>query len=369
MKKILSILFIIVPLFLFANPVTNVRAMQEGNKIVLLYNMAESAYVADVEIVVDGATRVIPANTLSGDIGREVMAGKDKRIEYDVLMDYVDGLRSDNISFVIILGAYAVDLGLSVKWGSCNMGATRPEEYGDYFAWGEVKPKGVYSWETYKYCNGSYNTLTKYNTESKYGRVDYKTTLDAQDDVATVNWGSNWRMPTYDEMDELQTKCTWTWTTQNGVNGYKVTGPNGNSIFLPAAGYLYGSSLYGAGSLGNYWSSSLCTDYPYNAYYVKFNSGLVDWVYSSRYYGRSVRPVCKKNEWIGIYSNDTISFILKDKGVCDIVTAEIILKGCDYCIDEHKTIRIVDAYRNIYLLELYDGYVKSKSGSILKKLK
>lgn len=293
MRKILFFCFLLFSFLLFANPVTNVRAMQEGKKIVLLYDMTETAYVADVEIRVDGVSRVLPLNTLSGDVGREVVAGRDRRIEYDVLFYYVDGLRSDNISFVIMLGAQAVDLGLSVKWASCNVGATRPEEYGDYFAWGEVKPKSVYDWSTYKYCNGSYNTLTKYNTGSDYGRVDNKSTLEAQDDAATVNWGGAWRMPTKAEQDELRTKCKWVWTTLNGVNGYKVIGPNGNSIFLPAAGYVDEGTLYGAGSLGGYWSSSLFTGYPSSAYYVYFNSDNVDWYGYNRGCGRSVRPVCQ----------------------------------------------------------------------------
>ena len=294
MRKILFFVFLLFSCLLFANPVTNVRAMQEGNKIVLLYDMAESAYVADVEIVVDGVSRVIPANTLSGDIGREIIAGEDRRIEYDVLMDYVDGLRSDNISFVIISGAQAVDLGLSVKWASCNVGATKPEEYGDYFAWGEVKPKKKYNWSTYKYCNGSSNTLTKYNSDSRYGRVDNKSTLDVQDDAATANWGGAWRMPTKAEQDELRTKCKWEWTKLNGVNGYKVIGPNGNSIFLPAASCMYRRSLSNAGSYGGYWSSSLDTDHLGNAYYVFFLSDdILCIIFGDRYYGRSVRPVCQ----------------------------------------------------------------------------
>ena len=292
MRKILFFCFLLFSSLLFANPVTNVRAMQEGKKIVLLYDIAESAYVADVEIRVDGASRVLPLNTLSGDVGREIEAGRNRRIEYDVLLDYVDGLKSDNISFIIISGPQAVDLGLSVKWASCNVGATKPEEYGDYFAWGEVKPKSVYDWSTYKYCNGSANTLTKYNSYSSYGRVDNKSTLEAQDDAATANWGGAWRMPSKAEQDELRTKCKWVWTTLNGVNGYKVTGPNGNSIFLPAAGYMNGSSLFNAGSFGDYWSSSLRTDSPYGAYNVLFFSDYVDWGSNYRYYGLSVRPVC-----------------------------------------------------------------------------
>jgi hypothetical protein len=187
-----------------------------------------------------------------------------------------------------------VDLGLSVKWATCNVGATKPEEYGDYFAWGETQPKDYYDWSTYKWCNGSYNTLTKYNNSSSYGTVDNKTQLELSDDAARANWGGSWRMPTRAEQDELRENCTWTWTTQNGVNGYKVTSKkNGNSIFLPAAGYRYDSSLYDAGSHGHYWSSSLYTGSPNYAYDLSFYSDIVDWSYGSRYVGFTVRPVCQ----------------------------------------------------------------------------
>ena len=186
-----------------------------------------------------------------------------------------------------------VDLGLSVKWATCNVGANKPEEYGDYFAWGETEPKSTYSWSTYKWCNGSYDTQTKYCTNSSYGTVDNRTVLDKEDDAASVNWGGSWRMPTKAEQDELRQQCTWTWTTQNGVNGYKVTSKsNGNSIFLPAAGYRDDSSLNYAGSGGYYWSGSLYTDYPTSAYVLYFGSDYVGWYGYNRYYGLSVRPVC-----------------------------------------------------------------------------
>ncbi len=188
-----------------------------------------------------------------------------------------------------------VDLGLpsGTKWAIYNVGATSPEGYGDYFAWGETSPKDNYEWSTYKYCNGSYTTLTKYNTDSYYGMVDNKTTLDLSDDAARVNWGGKWRMPTKAEQDELRNNCTWTWTTQNGINGCKVTSKtNGNSIFLPAAGYRDGTSVYYVGSYGYYWSSSLDESYPSSAYYVDFASGYVDWSYRNRYSGRTVRAVC-----------------------------------------------------------------------------
>ena len=185
-----------------------------------------------------------------------------------------------------------VDLGLSVKWATFNVGATKPEDYGDYFAWGETEPKSTYSWSNYKWCRGSETTLTKYCNHSGYGTVDNKTTLELSDDVAAVNWGGKWRMPTDAELTELREQCTWTWTTQSGVNGYKVTGSNGNSIFLPAAGYRGGSSLGDAGSIGKYWSSSLDTDYPSYAYYLFFYSSYVGWSSYNRGYGQSVRPVC-----------------------------------------------------------------------------
>ncbi len=191
-----------------------------------------------------------------------------------------------------------VDLGLSVKWATCNVGATAPEEYGDCFAWGETSPKSDYSWSTYTYCNGTSSTMTKYCTYSKYGYngyIDSKTVLDLEDDAARANWGGSWRMPTYDELTELSdtSKCTWTWTSMNDKNGYKVVSKvNGNSIFLPAAGYRYGSSLNYAGSNGSYRSSSLFTGYSYSAYSLNFSSGNVGRSNNFRYFGQSVRPVC-----------------------------------------------------------------------------
>ena len=186
-----------------------------------------------------------------------------------------------------------VDLGLSVKWATCNVGATKPEEYGDYFAWGETQPKDYYDWSTYKWCNGRYNTLTKYCTNSDCGTIDNKTVLEAADDAARANWGGSWRMPTKAEQDELRNNCTWTWTTQNGVNGYKVTSKsNGNSIFLPAAGHRAGSSLNNAGSIGSYWPSSLGI-HPNTAYYLGFSSSDVGWYSHTRDDGFSVRPVCQ----------------------------------------------------------------------------
>ena len=167
-----------------------------------------------------------------------------------------------------------VDLGLSVKWATCNVGANKPEDYGDYFAWGETKPKKSYSSSNYSYTSNP-------------------TTLPLSADAARANWGGSWRMPTSAEQDELREQCTWTWTSQNGVNGYNVTSKkNGKSIFLPSAGYRSDSSLNYAGSAGFCWSSSLNTDFTNYAYYLFFNSSYVDLDYYYRYDGLSVRPVC-----------------------------------------------------------------------------
>ena len=195
-----------------------------------------------------------------------------------------------------INGHAYVDLGLpsGLLWATCNIGANAPEDYGDYFAWGETQTKSDYNWSTYQYCNGSSTTQTKYCTDAEYGNngyVDNLTALLPEDDAATANWGDDWRMPTIEEWQELYNNTTCTWTTQNGVNGRLFTASNGNSLFLPAAGYCDDSSHNGAGSYGYYWSSSLDTDYPDDAWYFYFYSGNYDVNSSNRYYGLSVRAV------------------------------------------------------------------------------
>ena len=188
-----------------------------------------------------------------------------------------------------------VDLGLSVNWATCNVGANKPEGYGDYYAWGETETKSTYDFSNYKWY-GSSSTLTK------YGTVDNKTVLDPEDDVAHVKWGGDWRMPTKAEQDELRNNCTWTWYSSGnsefgGVAGYKVTstksGYTNRFIFLPAAGYRYDTYLYDVGSNGDYWSSSLNTVLPDYAWFLYFNSDYLGAnSYSYRRFGRSVRPVC-----------------------------------------------------------------------------
>lgn len=189
-------------------------------------------------------------------------------------------------------GPEAVDLGLSVKWASFNLGGSSPEDYGDYYAWGETKIKENYSQETYKWNSGDEEApLTKYNADGFYGIVDNKITLEPKDDVAHVKLGGKWRMPTIEEWEELKTECTWTWTRKKWVNGYKVTGKNGNSIFLPAAGLWNGTGVEYSESIGCYWSSLLYTKLPYFAAYVYFRPDEVEWDVNWRDVGRSVRAV------------------------------------------------------------------------------
>lgn len=195
-----------------------------------------------------------------------------------------------------------VDLGLSVLWATYNVGASKPEDYGNYYAWGETETKANYNWSTYRYCNGSSSTLTKYNYSSSYGTVDNKTKLDQTDDVAHVKWGGDWRMPTQKELEELlnSNNCTWTWTIQNGVKGYKVTskkaGYTDKSIFIPASGYYSGTSRSESGSYVYLWSSSLNTSNSSKALYTYYSSSENGSKGSGkdRYYGFAVRPVISK---------------------------------------------------------------------------
>ena len=188
-----------------------------------------------------------------------------------------------------------VDLGLpsGTLWATCNIGASSPEEFGDFFAWGETTPKNYYNWDNYKWCEGSYNMLTKYCTEPSHGYngfTDGKTELDPEDDAAYVNWGAQWRIPTSDQIDELIHKCSWTFTTRNEVNGYLFTGPNGNTLFLPAAGRRYTESPSSEVYSCFYWSSTLWY-YPESALSLFFHSTLKTVAANDRHTGLPVRAV------------------------------------------------------------------------------
>lgn len=192
-----------------------------------------------------------------------------------------------------------VDLGLSVKWATCNVGATSPEEYGDYFSWGETKPKDNYSWGTYSLCKGTSRTMTKYCLYSSFGTVDNLSILDSKDDAACMNWGGSWRMPSKKEQDELRKKCRWEKTKDykgTGVPGFVVTsmvdGYTDKSIFIPSAGCYNDVGPVNIGSYGYYWSNQLYPNYSYGAYSVYLTTVSVDWDMDYRNYGMSVRAVC-----------------------------------------------------------------------------
>jgi len=210
----------------------------------------------------------------------------------------------------------AVDLGLSVKWASCNVGASKPQDFGDHFAWGETNPKTEFyesnykfyqagpgqqsddpwalDWVIRKYCTAA----TRGPRQETFGKVDGKTELEAEDDAAAVRLGRGWRLPTESERKELLSKCKWSWTTVRGVAGYKVTSPKtGNSIFLPAAGYYMEDNYIRSGTIGFYWTSTLPEGYdPIFASYMGFTE---QEIYPSdksegavrRYFGFSIRPV------------------------------------------------------------------------------
>ena len=190
----------------------------------------------------------------------------------------------------------AIDLGLSIRWASCNVGATAPEENGDFYAWGDTLTRSSFTWGTYPYSGTSTNTMTKYCTRAANGTVDNRSTLIAFDDAAYINWGETWRMPTWTEWNELITQCTWKDTTINNVSVWQVTGPNGNSIYLPKVGYKNNSSVT-AGCY--YWSSTLNTtnsnDQCNRALYVNAadRSGAK---YGLRYVGMPIRAVYRR-EW------------------------------------------------------------------------
>lgn len=202
-----------------------------------------------------------------------------------------------------------VDLGLSVKWATCNVGATKPEEYGDFFMWGDIDPtlKAYYEWSEYKYCDGTNTSLTKYCYDANYGKdgfVDNKLVLEASDDAASVILGGQWRMPTAEERDELldEKKCHWEYVTVNGVKGARITskivGYTDRSIFLPAAGYQMKAIQAADQEAGNYWCSSICTqtqytDAPSNACALTFSvtQKMNGYAWQKRFHGNNIRPV------------------------------------------------------------------------------
>lgn len=256
-----------------AQTVRNVDFQQEGNNVVVTYDLDCPATVS-VLLSQEGGRTFGPAlQRVTGDVGRGVEPGR-RRIVWDVLAEMPFGVSGDVAFKVKIIPGKAVDLGLSVKWATCNVGASRPEEYGSYYAWGETKSE--YSESNSITFNKQIGTIAGY---SRY-------------DAARANWGGSWRLPTMAEFDELIANCTSTWTTRNGTAGQLFTSKkNGKSIFLPAAGCRNGSSLDSAGEYGDYWSASPHASDPESACYYFFYSGNCSTSRVYRVYGFSVRPV------------------------------------------------------------------------------
>jgi len=246
----------------------------------------------------DGEVNIADVNTVI-----DFILGSRSRQSIDVNGDGEINIADVNAVIGIILEGTSVsehheyvDLGLpsGTLWATCNVGANAPEEYGDYFAWGETEPKEKYTWETYQWCNGSDTTLTKYCTDSDWGYIDFtdgKIELDPEDDAAYVNWGSSWRIPTKEQLQELDDYCSSVWTTMNSVKGRLFTGPNGNTLFLPAAGRRWNESLYDAGFDGYCWSRTLYSNCPYIADNLSFYSEDVGLHHNTRNYGLNVRAV------------------------------------------------------------------------------
>ncbi len=259
-----------------------------------------------------------------------------------------------------------VNLGLSVKWATCNLGATVPEEYGNYYAWGETITKPRYYEDNY------FDTNDNGFSYKKYRHWGAKSIIEPSDDAATQNWGESWRLPTKAEWNELMTMCNWTWSTQNGINGYLVTAPNGNSIFLPAAGYWRGSWMMTVGTEGFYWSSVIDENFSHDAYDLHFTSSDLYLLTNYRYYGRSVRPVCD------VSSSNSVILTLYAEGsnvaneyICSIgqditITAEESLSGSRFIrwsdgataptrtITMNDNISLTACYQTNFTLNVYD---------------
>lgn len=185
-----------------------------------------------------------------------------------------------------------VDLGLpsGIKWATMNIGATTSTGFGGYYSWGEISVKDDYTWPYYKFCSsGSSYMVTKYCLLEKFGKVDNKKVLDPEDDVAHVEWGGTWHMPDFDNILELIEKCSWKWTSVDGVSGYKVTGPNGNIVFFPASRGKIAYNIFPAP--GSYWTRTLSENYNHQALMLSFSEEHVAYYAQDRSDGYTVRAV------------------------------------------------------------------------------
>jgi|GEM_PF-1744240 len=279
------------------------------------YIPVESITVVPDEVTVNIAgdpvtlsARVTPANASEGSVKWTSSDENVVRVDGGRLKGVVPGLavvsavatdgsgvKGECRVTVVRIPMEAVDMGLSVYWASCNLGTSKPEGAGSYFAWGEISAKETYSWGTYALCGGTERTLKAYNVKSSFGAVDDVVQLKAADDVAHAILGGGWRIPTKEDWDELYKECTWTLGTMNKVQGYYVTsnkeGFTDKTIFLPFAGYMNGSEVKFNTAHGYYWTSNLFEPTPSEAY--------IEYIHSTSHYlnthsrcdGLPIRPV------------------------------------------------------------------------------
>ena len=313
MKRILQTsLFLMFISTIFAQDiVTNIRATFSDTVVYIFYDLERTA---DVELYVsldNGQIFEGPLNNVSGNIGKNQEQGKRKMIVWDAYKEFGD-FESDKVKFKFITdehersqisqieksGSYNghryVDLGLpsGTLWATCNVGANKPEEYGDYYAWGETNVKSNYSIKTYKYYDNLNGVVTKYNISPSFGQVDNIMFLSSNDDAATSKWGKGWSIPSRNDWIELQNYCKWTWSKQNGIAGYNVCGTNGNCIFLPAAGYRGSNEARLSGFEARYWSNVLNSGFE-RSWCAFFDSTDINVSACFRGYGCSIRPVLK----------------------------------------------------------------------------
>ena len=304
-----------IPSISLSDATANTVTLDCGNGVQLNAETATVFIIALPPMTMDGGFTVVVTDTNGATM--EIKTTKPQTINRSRLLKMPVVNYLGIVSKVVPEGA--VDLGLSVMWASCNLCesgfVSSPEEYGDYYAWGETEPyynighaqdnpcndwKDNYSvgykWASYSFCDGSATTLTKYNNDSEYGIVDNKTTFSDylyNDDAARQILGNRWHIPTREEWTELYRECSWIWTTVNGVNGILITGPNNNNIFLPAGGRRYNSvfdDVYNIGSYGFYWSSTIYST-PYQAWRFNFSSSDFRGYSESRCVGLTIRPV------------------------------------------------------------------------------
>ncbi len=231
-------------------------------------------------------------------------------------VEYVDF--SEKAPDPTVTAGAVVDLGLSVYWSSCNVGAELPEEYGEYYAWGETKPKNKYDKDNYAYYD--FNSAQYIDIGANISGTEY--------DAATVNLGSDWRMPTNEELQELRDNCTWEWTQINNVNGYKVTANNGNSIFIPAAGYNYLGNSISQNSLGRYFTGNNYEKSGGNgfAYSLEFSSSSIGsgpYTNETKWYGFPIRPVTSNPNAEGDPTDHSNDHLVTDKISASIISASV----------------------------------------------